>query len=153
MGRERFFGLSWQLAVVDFKLRNEGSYLGNLWYLLNPLLLFLILFLIFFDRIGSGIPSYPAYLIIGILMFNLFNRITLESTSIILSSGFIKSINFPREALVLSVVIKNFFSHVFEMIVFFIILNIFVIIVFFWNMFFYKSFYAPNNIFVFYFFF
>ena len=118
----KFINLSWRLAVVDFKLRNEGSYLGNLWYLLNPLLLFLILFLVFFDRLGSAIQSYPAYLIIGILMFNFFMRTTLDSTKAILESGFIKSFNFQREALVLSVVLKHLFSHLFEIVIFFIIL-------------------------------
>lgn len=122
MENKNIFGLSWQLAVADFKLRNEGSYLGNLWYLLNPLLLFLILFLIFFDRIGANIPSYPSYLIIGILIYNFFLRTTMDSTNVILNSGFIKSLNFPNEVLVISVILKNIFSHIFEMIIFFIIL-------------------------------
>ncbi|HNU96023.1 MAG TPA: hypothetical protein PKH95_01275 [Candidatus Magasanikbacteria bacterium] len=33
------FNLSWQLAKANFKLRNEGSYLGIFWYLLDPLLM------------------------------------------------------------------------------------------------------------------
>lgn len=118
----KFWRLSWKLAVVGFKLRNEGSYLGNAWYVLNPALLFLILFYIFFDRLGGAIPSYPAYLLIGILLYNFFLRTTTESVYAISESGFIKSINFPREALVCSVVIKNLFSHLFEAAVFFVFL-------------------------------
>src|SRR3989338_8251303 len=118
-----FFRLSWQLAVVDFNLRNEGSYLGNVWYLLNPLLLFLILFLIFFDRVGGNIPSYPAYLIMGILPFTFFMRTTMDSTRAILGNNFIKSFSFKRETLVLSIVLKNLFSHLFEIAVFFLLLS------------------------------
>ena len=62
--------LSVALARAHFKLRNEGIYLGIAWYLLNPLLLFAILFFVFSDRLGSSIPYYPAYLFLGIIMFN-----------------------------------------------------------------------------------
>lgn len=118
----RFWRLSWRLAVVGFKLRNEGSYLGNVWYVLNPALLFLILFYIFFDRLGGAIASYPAYLLLGILLYNFFLRTTNDAVSVISDSGFIKSIHFQREALVCSVVIKNLFSHLFEAVVFFVFL-------------------------------
>ena len=117
-----FLRLSWRLAVVDFNLRNEGSRLGNVWYLLNPLFLFLVLFLICFDRLGGSIPSYPAYLILGILPFTFFVRTTMDSTRAILGNNLIKSIYFRREALVLSVILKNIFSHAFEVVVFFTLL-------------------------------
>lgn len=117
-----FFHLIWQLAVVEFNLRNEGSYLGNVWYLLNPVLLFLLLYLIFFDRLGGAIPSYPAYLILGILPFTFFVRTTMDSTKAIVGNSLIKSFSFKREALVLSIVLKNLFSHFFEVVVFFILL-------------------------------
>ena len=118
-----FFRLGWRLALVDFKLRNEGSYLGNVWYVINPLLLFGVLYFVFVDRIVSEIENYPAYLIIGILMFNFFSRTTLELTGIIRESMLIKSFAFPRESLVLSVVIKHLLAHLFETVVFFALLT------------------------------
>ena len=114
-----FLRLSWRLAVVDFNLRNEGSRLSIVWYLLNPLLLFFIFFIIFFDRLGGSIPSYPAYLIMGILPFTFFVRTTMDSTRAILGNSFIKSLYFKRETLVVSVILKNIFSHAFEAFVFF----------------------------------
>jgi ABC-type polysaccharide/polyol phosphate export permease/GR25 family glycosyltransferase involved in LPS biosynthesis len=109
------------LAKAEFKLKNEGSYLGILWYLLNPILTFALLFLVFNDRLGSGIKNYPLYLLLGIIMFNFFQTASLESLrSIIWENHFlIKSINFPRESLVFSIVFKNLFSHFFEIILFF----------------------------------
>jgi len=116
-----FFGLSWQLAKADFKLRNEGSYLGILWYLLNPLLMFGLLFLIFSTRVGQNIPYYPLYLLLGIIIFNFFQKTTLDSTNaIIRNRSIIKSINFPRTSLVFSIVLKFLFSHVFEIFILFI---------------------------------
>ena len=111
--------LSFSLAKFKFKLRNEGSYLGIIWYLLNPLLLFSLLFLIFYDRIGSNIPKYPLYLLIRIIMFNFFQSTNSESARIILDNGgIIKSIKFPLESLVFSTILKTIFSHFFEIIVF-----------------------------------
>ena len=126
-----FFRLGWRLALVDFKLRNEGSYLGNIWYIINPLLLFGVLYFVFVDRIGGEIENYAAYLIVGILMFNFFSRTTLELTSIIRESSLIKSFAFPKESLVLSVVIKHLLAHIFEAVVFFVLLT-FLGVSFFW---------------------
>ncbi len=124
---KNFLGLSLSLARAGFKLRNEGSYLGTFWYLLNPLLMFGLLLLIFSNRLGNNISNYPLYLLLGIIMFNFFKQITVESTRIIVREydGTIKSINFPREAIVAGVVLKNIFSHLFEILLIIILLLIF----------------------------
>jgi len=124
---KEIFGLSFQIAKAEFKLRNEGSYLGIFWYLLNPILMFGLLFLIFSNRLGQNIPNYPLYLLLGIIMFNFFQSATIESTrSIIKENNFlIKSINFPKESLILGIVFKTFLSHFFEIILFGILLLFF----------------------------
>jgi ABC-type polysaccharide/polyol phosphate export permease len=113
-------GLSIALANASFKIKNEGMYLGFLWYFLSPLIMFIILYFIFSTRTGAGIPFYSLYLLIGIVMYNFFQSNIAESARLIIAEnkGLIKSINFPRESIIISNVIKNSFSHVFEMIVF-----------------------------------
>lgn len=128
MGKGRSsFSLSFALAKAGFKLRNEGSYLGILWYLLNPLLMFALLLLIFSDRLGGGIPNYPLYLLFGIIIFNFFQQTTTEATKLIIREykGVVKSINFPRESLIGSIVLKTLFSHLFEIALFVFFLLIF----------------------------
>lgn len=123
---QEYIYLTLVLAKADFKLKNEGSYLGILWYLLNPLLIFVLLFFIFTDRLGSEILYYPAYLLLGIIMFNFFQQTTIESAQIINKSGhLIKSINFPTSVLISSIILKNIFSHFFEFVVFIIFLATF----------------------------
>jgi len=124
---KNILGLGFVLAKTEFKLRNEGSYLGIFWYLLNPILTFGLLLLVFGDRLGNNIREYPLYLLMGVIMFNFFQSSTIESTRTIIKDnvGVIKSINFPRESLILSIVIKNFFSHFFEMVLFAILLAYF----------------------------
>lgn len=117
---------SYALAKVDFILRNEGSYLGLFWYILNPILLFILLYLIFFNRLGQNISIYPLYLLLGIIMFNFFQNATAESTRAIENNkGVIKSIRFPRESIILSITLRNLYSHLFELILFSILLIVF----------------------------
>jgi len=124
---KQVLGLSLAIAKAEFKLRNEGSYLGILWYLLNPLLMFGLLLLIFSTRLGTDIPSYPIYLLLGIVMFNFFQSSTIESTKSIIKedAGIIKSINFQKESLIFAIILKSLFSHFFEILLFAILLIVF----------------------------
>jgi len=119
MGFKSFLGLSIAIAKTEFKQRNEGSYLGMLWYLLNPLLMFILLFLVFGDRLGKGITHYPLYLLLGIIIFNLFQQATTESTKQIIENDYlIKSIHFPYISLIGGIVLKTIFTHILEIVVF-----------------------------------
>lgn len=118
--------LSLVLAKIDFKLKNEGTHLGVLWYLLGPLIMFLILLVVFFQNIGQSIPAYPLYLLLGLILFNFFRQSTVESAQILYDNRFlIKSINFPFETLVGSVVLKMLYVHIFEMIIYLLFLLFF----------------------------
>ncbi len=122
----KLLSLSFALAIAEFKLKNEGSYFGILWYLLNPLLTFSLLFLVFAQRLGNSISSYQLYLMIGIVMFNFFQSVSSECTKAIYSHHLIiKSIKFPQEAIIGSVILKILFSHFFEMLLFIVFLVIF----------------------------
>lgn len=107
------------MAKAGFTLRNEGTYLGVFWYLLNPFLLCGLLFFIFSERLGEAIAYYPLYLLLGVVMFNFFQQATTEATRLIDEKKWIiQSINFPREALPVSTTIKALFSHGFEVVAF-----------------------------------
>lgn len=94
-----------QLVITDFKLRYQGSVLGYVWSLLRPLALFAILYVVFakFLRIGAEIENYPAYLLLGIVLWSFFTEITNGSVSAIVSRGdLIRKINFPKYIIVIS---------------------------------------------------
>jgi|SRR3989344_4612672 len=114
------------LAKYEIKLRNEGSYLGILWYLLNPIILFVLLFFIFRHLTGNDIELYPLYLLLGIIMYNLFQNVTNLSVKVINTKAeLIKSIPFQKEVLILSMLIAGIFVHIFELLLFGILLIIF----------------------------
>lgn len=113
---KNILGLSFILAKVKFKLRNEGSYLGIFWYLLNPLAMFSIfLFLGKFINKTTA-EHYPVYLLLGLIMFNLFRSATDVSTSSITgNAGIVKSLKINFEPFVISSVLQAVFSHLFEL--------------------------------------
>ncbi len=67
-----------QLVITDFKLRYQGSVLGYVWSLLKPLMLFSVLYVVFTYvlPLGKGVPHYPAYLLLGIVLWNFFVEAT-----------------------------------------------------------------------------
>lgn len=107
------------LAKTNFKLRNEGSYLGILWYLLEPLCFFMIILLVGGIINSRPVDNYPLYLFLGLIMFNFFmNSTTLASRSIIDNGHLIKSMKISQESLVISSVFQFIFSHIIEMVIF-----------------------------------
>ncbi|MFA5184805.1 MAG: ABC transporter permease [Patescibacteria group bacterium] len=111
--------ISFSLAKANFTLRTEGSYLGNLWYLLNPLVsFFLILFIRKAAFIDTGIENYPAYLFMGIAGLNFFRQATVNSIRAITGNvDYIKSMNsIAPEVLVISAVFQAALSHISEFI-------------------------------------
>lgn len=94
-----------ELVRTDFKLRYQGSVLGYAWSLLRPLLLFIILYVVFvkFLKIGSNIPHYPIYLLLGIVLWNFFNEMTVQSLGSVVGRGdLIRKIRIPRWIIVFS---------------------------------------------------
>ncbi len=94
-----------ELVRTDFKLRYQGSALGYAWSLLRPLLLFVILYIVFvkFLKLGSGVPHYPIYLLLGIVIWNFFNEMTVMSLGSIVGRGdLIRKIRIPRWIIVFS---------------------------------------------------
>ena len=116
-----------QLVKTNFKLRYQGSVLGYVWSLLRPLLIFLILYLVFtvFLPVGKGVPHYPVYLLLGIVLWNFFTEVTSGSVGAIVDKGdLIRKINFPKYNIILAVA----FSAVINLILNFIVIAIFMLV-------------------------
>ena len=91
--------------ITDFKLRYQGSVLGYAWSLVRPLALFTILLIVFgfILKVGSNIPHYSIYLLLGIVLWGFFTEATVNGLqSIVSRSGIIRKLNFPRYVIVVS---------------------------------------------------
>ena len=94
-----------ELVRTDFKLRYQDSVLGYIWSLLRPLLIFVILYVVFvkFLKVGDGIPYYAQYLLFGIVLWNFFVEMTMQSLGSIVGRGdLIRKIRIPRWIIIFS---------------------------------------------------
>lgn len=94
-----------EMVSADFKVRYQSSALGYLWSVLRPLFLFVILYIVFayILKIGNGVPNYPVYLLLGIVLWSFFTETTIIGMGSIVGKGdLIRKISIPRYLTVLS---------------------------------------------------
>lgn len=117
---------SFSLAWFQFKLRNSGSYLGILWYLLDPLAFFLI-FLLLRAQLGGDLPLYfPLYLLLGLILFNFFLSTTSQAITVLQSNReLVTSLRLPLEIFPLSTLFQFLLSHFFEVLLLLLLFFIF----------------------------
>jgi ABC-2 type transport system permease protein len=109
----RLFRLAWTLATTDFKLKFFGSFLGYLWQLMNPLMLFGVLFVVFSFalRLDQGVRYYPVALLLGIVLFSFLNEATTAAVrSLIQRESLVRKIDFPRMAVPMASVLTATFN-------------------------------------------
>lgn len=97
------------LAKNDLRSRHMNSFLGQAWYLMNPALNIAIYFLIFGVVLNArrGVDNYVSFLVIGVMFFRLAQNAVINCASCITkNSGLIRSIQFPRALIPVSVLIE-----------------------------------------------
>lgn len=98
------------LARSSAYSQNQGSYLGQLWNILNPLINAAVYLAIFgyVLKTDRGIENYIAFLVIGVFFFQFTTRsMTVGSKAITGNAGLVNSLQFPRALLPLSVVLTE----------------------------------------------
>jgi lipopolysaccharide transport system permease protein len=95
-----------QLVRRELRQKYQGSALGVLWYLANPLVLMGAYELMFGVILKlQPIPDYPLFLMVGLIAWTFFQQSLLASaTSLIDQGGLIRRARFPREAIPASTV-------------------------------------------------
>lgn len=112
-----------ELVVSDFKLRYQNSFLGYLWSLLKPLMMFGVLYIVFTKiiRLGNDIPFYPAYLLLGLVLWTFFVEATVAGMNAIVGRGdMIRKVSIPKYTIVISSVLSAFVTFLLNMVVVFV---------------------------------
>ncbi len=97
--------LLYELVKTDFKLRYQGSFIGILWSVMKPLMLFAVMYVVFvkFLRFTDGTDTYPLVLLLGISLWTFFTEATNVGMQSIVSRGdILRKINFPKYIIILS---------------------------------------------------
>jgi ABC-2 type transport system permease protein len=113
----RFWHLTFNIALTQWKLRFFGSALGYVWQLVRPLLLFAVLYVFFtkISHVSSGLgrsgQDYGSQLLASIVLFTFFGESTAGAVrSVLDSEGVVRKIQFPRLVIPLSIVLLALFN-------------------------------------------
>ena len=99
----RFRELLRNLVRKELKVKYKNSVLGFVWSMLNPLFL-LVVYGVAFNILGTAFEYFTIWLLIGILVWNLFNVVGAwpAPTSITGNGYLVNKVRFPREVLPLA---------------------------------------------------
>jgi len=124
--RSRGSGYGWlvlQFALKDFKIRYTHSALGYLWSVINPVIFFALYYVVFSVFMRFTIPKYPAFLLLGVVIWNFFSEGSAHGTGSLLARGDILSkMVLPREVVVYSALLSAALTFVINLLVLVVVL-------------------------------
>lgn len=111
-----YWGLLRELTMAEIRLRDQGTVLGFAWTLLHPALMFAVLYGLFIKWLGRFVEGYGAYLLVGLVMWNHFQRSsTYALGSLRRYRGLVLNYRFPRELVVFAAVAAVTWSTLLEL--------------------------------------
>lgn len=106
----------WRLTAGEFLLREQSTITGFLWTLMQPLLLFSVLYGLFTRWMSPRTDGYAAYLLIGVVQYGFFNSgSTMGLSSLNRRAALLLNFRVPRELVVLSSVFSVALSYLLEL--------------------------------------
>ena len=107
------------MTEKEIKARYKMAVFGFLWIFLNPLVQMLVLGFIFQFFIPIKTANYFEFLFPGLLAWNFFSYTVTKNTPMYINErALIQKAKFPRETIVLSVVLSNLFHFLMALVVF-----------------------------------
>ena len=106
---KRWWEFLYTMVERDLKSRYKNSVLGFLWIILNPIVQMIVIGLVFQFFTEEKTGEYLLYIYSGLIVWNFFSTSVLRGTSAIVRERFLlKKTLFPRETIVLAIVLSNF---------------------------------------------
>jgi len=112
--------LAWRLFIRDFSARYRQSFLGYVWAFLPPLvstLTFVLLNRSGILKVGNLPIPYPAYVMIGTLLWQVFvDAINSPIKTVTASKAMLIKVNFPREAILVSGMLETLCNFIIRLV-------------------------------------
>jgi ABC-type polysaccharide/polyol phosphate transport system ATPase subunit/ABC-type polysaccharide/polyol phosphate export permease len=98
--RRRFAEVTRALSAAEYKIRYLDSFLGYLWALVQPLLMFAVLYFVLSKIVRyEDVSDYAIQLLLGVVLFNYFTEATgLALPSLVVRANLLRRIAFPPAA-------------------------------------------------------
>lgn len=101
----------WNIAAGNLRAQHMDTTLGNLWHLVNPLLLLAVYYVAFgvlIQRTAEGVDNFIGFLAVGIFVYRYCQQsMTGGANSIVNNVGLIRSLQFPRAVLPVAAVLQQ----------------------------------------------
>jgi ABC-type polysaccharide/polyol phosphate export permease len=106
------------LVQADMKKRGSDTVLGNLWWILDPLLqLVVYVILVAVISRGKDTPDYPLFIFVAIIPWKWFSSVITDATSTVMrAERLIRQIAFPKLVLPVSVTVAGVVGFVWGLI-------------------------------------
>ena len=117
----------WWESKSKVETQNIGNKLGSFWFILRPILDATFYWLVFavILQLDRGLPNYPAFIIIGVFMFQLTSVSITEGVNLIKNSkSMIRGFRFPRASLAVASLLHNFLQRIPAMVSMFVIIMV-----------------------------
>ncbi|MEM9610532.1 MAG: ABC transporter permease [Actinomycetota bacterium] len=115
-----------EFAIVvpanDVRAQNMDTVLGQAWHLVNPIFLVGVYYVIFGVILSAdrGVANYLAFLVVGVLLFQLTQRVVQDSAMTIQrNEGLIRTLQFPRALLPVSALVGQTIAFIPALVVLF----------------------------------
>ncbi len=116
----------WSLVARNLKVKYQGSMLGFLWTLLNPLMTVAVLTIVFSRIVRLDVEHYWAFLLSGYFVWHFITQSVSASTYLLVEHADIsRSIAYPQEAPVLAAAISRMIEFALELLLILIVLWLF----------------------------
>jgi ABC-type polysaccharide/polyol phosphate export permease len=107
------------MTEKEIRARYKMAVFGFLWIFLNPLLQMLIMGFIFQFFVPIKTTNYFEFLFPGLLAWNFFSYTVTKNTPMYINERMlVQKAKFPREAIVISVILSNLFNFMIALIMF-----------------------------------
>jgi len=98
----------YNLSMMNIAIRYKATYLGVIWTALEPLLTFIMLYVVFNTIRDRPQENFAIYLLTGVILYHIFTRGTMAGlTSLTGNSNIIKSLNVNREIFPVTAVLST----------------------------------------------
>ncbi len=105
--------LIFELLARELRLRYEGSFLGVVWSLINPMAKMMVYTILFRYILNFRIENYPAFVFTGILVWEWFSQgLEMAAGSIVRHAGLIRQPGFPSAVLPMVAVLIPLFDFI-----------------------------------------
>lgn len=114
----RYRSLLWYLFSSGLRTEKAGTFLGFVWWLLDPVLLMLVYWFVFGVIFHRATPAYPVFILISLVSWALFTKSLQRSMSKTLGTErTMRQVAFPRSVIPISITLTEFAHFIFGLLV------------------------------------